>query len=145
MLIGDMKNLTHLSAKPKAAGPLLAILFVFLASHAHASAMPATCAPAKTAPGPYPSFCEIPAVPTDIRGPEAFKAAVVETRQAGRRVVVQSAPETFALPLGAGDAFAGDARAEAAPPPPETAATEDIDRFAAAARKQASPPARPRR
>ncbi len=91
----------------------------------------------------YPTFCSIPPTPSGVRQPTAFKAAVVDTRVAGARLVRQTAPSTFSL--GDTDAYAAAGRAEATPPPPMTtpsdAAAED---FARAARARAKPPKRPR-
>jgi hypothetical protein len=102
---------------------------------------PAPCGPG--AQGVYPSFCDIPRTPTDLRGPTAYGAAVVDTRQAGRRVVRATGPETFGLPLGDAAAFSREARAEAAPPPELSAAPpEDSAAVAAELRKRATPPPR---
>jgi hypothetical protein len=104
-----------------------------------AAATPAPCAPeASTA---YPSFCDIPRTPTDVRSPKAFKAAVVDLRRAGRRVVRATEPGTFGLPLGEADAFSRAAQAEAAPPSEVSAAlSENSDATAAELRRLAKPP-----
>jgi len=95
------------------------------------------------ASGAYPSFCGIPRVPTDLRGPTAYKAAVVDTRQAGRRLVRDTGPATFGLPLDEADAFSRAAQAEAAPPPEVSALPpEDSAAIAAELRKRATPPPR---
>jgi len=100
---------------------------------------PAPCAPG--ASGAYPSFCGIPRTPTDVRAPRAFKAAVVDVRRAGRRVVGATGPRTFGLPAGEADAFSKAARAEATPPP-EAAfqPSEDSEAAAAELRRRAAPP-----
>ncbi|WP_299542746.1 hypothetical protein [Phenylobacterium sp.] len=101
----------------------------------------APCAPGTSAG--YPSFCDIPPTPTDVRSPKAFRAAVVDLRRAGRRVVRASGPGTFGLPLGEADAFSRSAQAEAAPPP-EIAAppSERSEAAAAELRRRAAPPPR---
>jgi hypothetical protein len=89
----------------------------------------------------YPSFCDIPRTPTDVRSPKAFKASVVDLRRAGRRVVRATGPGTFGLPLGEADAFSRAAQAEAAPPPEVSAAPpENSEATAAELRRLAKPP-----
>jgi hypothetical protein len=91
--------------------------------------------------GAYPTFCAIPEAPRDVRGADAFKAAVVETRLAGRQTLRDSAPDTFLLPIGGAEAFAADARARAAYPSAAAAPAEQATRdFADAARARATPP-----
>jgi hypothetical protein len=104
-----------------------------------AATLPSPCAPTGTR---YPSFCDIPRTPTDVRSARAFKAAVVDTRRAGRRVVRDTAPGTFGLPLGQAEAFSQAARIEAAPPPPEAAAAPagNTEADAAELRRRATPP-----
>jgi hypothetical protein len=119
-----------------------------LALSTAASAGTVWAATASTACGPgdkgaYPSFCDIPRTPTDIRSPTAYKAVVVDTRQAGRRVVRATGPETFGLPLGEAEAFSRGAQAEAAPPPEASAMPpEDSAAIAAELKKRATPPPR---
>ncbi len=86
----------------------------------------------------YPTFCEIPPVPTDLRSAAEFRRAVVQTRLAGARLVEETAPSTFSL---AGtSAFAAAARAEAAPPPPFESDVIGTDAFLRTARDRALPP-----
>jgi hypothetical protein len=102
---------------------------------------------AQTAAG-YPSFCDIPRTPTDVRSARAFKGAVVDLRRSGRGVVRDTSPGTFGLPLGQAEAFSQAARTEAAPPPPEAAAAPAGNTEADAAelrRRAAPPPPRPPR
>jgi hypothetical protein len=117
-------------------------------------ALPGPAALAATGPAPcgpgaasYPAFCDIPRTPTDVRGGRAFKTAVVDVRRAGRRVVRDTAPGTFGLPLGQAEAFSQAARAEAAPPPEVAAAPSgDSEAYAAELRRRAAaPPPRPPR
>jgi len=129
---------------PKAsrfAAGLLAISTAASAWTVWAATAPAACGPGDQ--GAYPSFCDIPRTPTDIRGPAAYKAVVVDTRQAGRRVVRATGPETFGLPLGEAEAFSRGAQAEAAPPPEASAMPpEDSAAIAAELKKRATPPPR---
>ena len=128
-LIAAASPSTSLAAQPEAGGP-------------PASLPPDLVAKARDVHA-YPTFCSIPPTPVGVRGPGAFRAAVVDTRVAGARLVSQTAPSTFSL--GDTDAFAAAQREEAAPPPPMTAPSEaDAEAFAKAARARATPPKRPR-
>ena len=90
----------------------------------------------------YPTFCAIPATPTDVRDAAAFRREVVATRLAGARLVRMTAPETFSIT--GTDAFVAGARREAAPPPPITTPGEaDTAAFVKASRARATPPPRP--
>ena len=94
----------------------------------------------------YPTFCAIPPVPTGVRDAAAFKLAVVDVRQAGRRVVMQSAPDTFGLAPGQAADFGAEAGAEAAwPLSADPERPVDSEAYAAEARRKATPPPRPHR
>ncbi|MBS0409236.1 MAG: hypothetical protein JSR86_04925 [Proteobacteria bacterium] len=94
-------------------------------------------------PKGFPSFCSIPAIPTDVRDAGAWKTAVVDTRVAGARLQRQTDPSTWTLD--GTDAFAADARREAAAPPPMTPASEgDAEAFTQQLKARATPPPRPR-
>ena len=129
---------------PKAsrfAAGLLALSTAVCAGAVWAATAPTACGPGDR--GAYPSFCDIPRTPTDVRAPAAYKSVVVDTRQAGRRVVRATGPETFGLPLGEADAFSRRAQAEAAPPPEVSAMPpEESAAIAAELRKRATPPPR---
>lgn len=91
----------------------------------------------------YPTFCAIPPTPAGVRGAGAFKAAVMDTRISGARLVRQTAPSTFSL--SDTEAFAAAERGQAAPPPPMTMPSQGAaEDFAKAARARATPPKRPR-
>jgi hypothetical protein len=93
---------------------------------------------------PWPSFCSIPPTPRDVRSPAAFEAAVMDIREAGRRLGEESAPDSFGLPLNGADAFAVSARQEAAAPPPiNPLDVTEAEAFAREARAAAAPPSRP--
>lgn len=89
----------------------------------------------------FPTFCQIPATPNNIRTPASFRAVVVATRLAGAGVVARTAPDTFSLRDT--DEFAALARAQAAPPPPEEPAQGvGTDVFVKDALQRAAPPGR---
>jgi hypothetical protein len=93
--------------------------------------------PAK--PRRFPTFCQIPARPRNVRTGKAFKEAVVAIRLSGVRLAVETAPGTFSLEHT--DSFASAARAEAAPPPPITQPDdEQTQAFINKARALAHPP-----
>ncbi len=89
--------------------------------------------------GRFPTFCQIPTRPGDVRTGKAFRQAVVAIRLAGMRLAAQSAPATFSLDDT--DGFAGAARAQAAPPPPMASTDpQQTEAFINQAREQARPP-----
>lgn len=92
-----------------------------------------------------PTFAEIPAIPTDVRKPVEFKAAVGAEKVAAEKLKRDTAPGTWTL--SDTDAYASKARnsakvpAPAAPTEADRAATEA---FAKAARDRATaPPSKP--
>jgi hypothetical protein len=95
-------------------------------------------------PRGYPTFCSIPQIPTNVRPPEAFKSAVVETRRAGRQLVQQNAAAPTSLGFGEAEDFAEHARTYAAPPPPEVEPALDTSAFEAEARRRVAVPPKPR-
>lgn len=91
----------------------------------------------------YPSFCDIPAAPTDARGASGFKTVVVDTRLAGAGLVRETTPAHFSLDQS--DAFEAAARRQVMAPPPMTPpGGADTAAFVKAARARARPPSRPR-
>ena len=77
-----------------------------------------------------------------MRGAEAFKAAVVDTRVEGARLVRRTAPDTFTL--NATDDFLAQARRDATPPPPLTTPSDgDTAAFVKEMRARATPPPKP--
>jgi hypothetical protein len=77
-----------------------------------------------------------------VRDATAFKAAVVDTRLAGRDLVRDTQTERFTLDQTT--AFAAQAKLEATPPPPVTTPDQgDTTSFVKDARAKAKPP-RPR-
>jgi hypothetical protein len=129
-------------SRTKALWPAIVALAATIAWSSAGAGAP--CAAA--APGGYPTFCAIPATPTDVRGADAFKAAVVETRLEGRRVARASGPDTFNRPDTGADAFAASARAASTFTPAAGApAAAESEAFAASLRDRATPPKRHRR
>ncbi len=121
----------------------LAFAYAGLATAGAPSAAPCGPTTGVQATSGYPTFCSIPATPTDVRPAAAFRAAVIDTRRDGRRVRLQSAEQTFTLPVGEADSFSLQARLEAAPPAAEAQPAEaDSEAFAAEARRRVTPPAR---
>lgn len=91
----------------------------------------------------YPTFADIPPVPTDVRPLAAFGRAATELEQAGVDLARETAPGTWTLT--GTEAFASRARDIAGPDmagaESTTAATEA---FAKAQRARATPPPPPR-
>jgi hypothetical protein len=139
-----MKALTHPVSRTKAFW--LATASAAFAATASASPAPVRPCAASSAPSGYPTFCGVPLTPTNVRSADAFRAAVLDVRLAGRQVARQSAPDTFSLPLGGAESFDAAARAAAAYPAPVAGpAGLQSDAFAAAARARATPPKSHRR
>jgi len=91
--------------------------------------------------GHRPTFADIPAVPTDVRGPARIKAVVEAEQRAAAKLRRDAAPETFKLTDTEG--YAARARAEAKAPDfgaPTDADRAETEAFAAAARGRASAP-----
>jgi hypothetical protein len=92
-------------------------------------------------PATYPTFSQIPDLPKDVRSPAGWKAAVVDQRLAGRRL--QRTAERFGPVPTDAEAWAAQAKADAAPPPPVTTpAAEDDAALIASLRARASAPSR---
>ena len=92
-------------------------------------------------PHPFPTFCSIPPIPTDIRSAQGFKAAVQDVQLAKAELASQVAEDRWSL-TGTED-FAAGARSTAAPPPPMSSEA-DTEAFLKAMKKRATPPPRPR-
>lgn len=92
----------------------------------------------------YPSFAEIPAMPTDQRPLKAWGRAADEVQGAADQLAAATAPGTWTLT--ATDSFADRARADAGPalPAGESSATAEAEAFARALRERATPPPSPR-
>jgi hypothetical protein len=92
---------------------------------------------------PYPTFGQIPALPTDVRSMAGWKASVMRIKAEGARMTEMAASEPWTL--GDTDNWAAQERAAAAPPPAVTQPSEaDTEAFAAAMRARAMPPPRKR-
>lgn len=107
---------------------------------ASTSAAPALSPASALGGNGYPTFCAIPASPSDARTPAGFKAAVVDLRQSGVILRRRTGPASWSLADAEG--FAAEARTAATPPPRIVDASQsDTEAFAAAARAAAKPPA----
>lgn len=97
------------------------------------------------APGPYPTFEDIPAIPTDVRAPAQWRAAVGELLDERQTLLAETAPSTFALHDT--DAFVartqGDANVQPGDVPTDVEIAES-EAFARRLRERAIPPSRPR-
>ena len=93
---------------------------------------------------PYPTFAQIPPLPTDVRPMGAWKASVLNVKAEGAQLAEAAAAEPWTL--GDTDGWAAQERADAAAPPPITQASSqaDTEAFAAAMRARAMPPPRKR-
>jgi hypothetical protein len=93
---------------------------------------------------PYPTFGQIPPLPTDVRSMSAWKASVMSIKGDGAQLTAMAAAEPWTL--GDTDNWAAQERAAAAPPPAITQASSEADTeaFAAAMRARATPPPRKR-
>ena len=93
---------------------------------------------------PYPTFAQIPPLPTDVRTIAGWKASVTSIKAEGAQMSEMAAAEPWTL--GDTDNWAAQERAEAAPPPQITQASSEADTeaFAAAMRARAMPPPRKR-
>jgi hypothetical protein len=93
---------------------------------------------------PYPTFGQIPALPTDVRTIAGWKASVMSIKAEGAQMTEMAAAEPWTL--GDTDNWAAQERAAAAPPAPITQASSEADTeaFAAAMRARAMPPPRKR-
>ena len=92
-------------------------------------------------PGRRPTFADIPQIPTDVRRPARFKAAIDAEQAAAAKLMRETAPGTFKLHDT--EAFAALARAEAKAPDLDTPTDADraaTEAFAKAARGRASAP-----
>lgn len=93
---------------------------------------------------PYPTFGQIPPLPTDVRSIAGWKASVMSIKAEGAQMTEMAAAEPWTL--GDTDNWAAQERAAAAPPPAITQPTSEADTeaFAAAMRARAMPPPRKR-
>ena len=92
---------------------------------------------------PFPTFAQIPPMPTDVRSMAAWKVSVTTLKAAGARLTEMAANEPWTL--GDTEDWAERHRTRATPPPPVTTASQaDTEAFAAAMRARAMPPPRKR-
>ncbi len=95
-------------------------------------------------PGPYPKFADIPPVPTDVRPPEAWRAAVLDLK--GRKAQLDADAAALPPPAQDTEAYAAETRprlpSNVDAPPPET--PQQTEAYARALRERATPPPRPK-
>lgn len=109
------------------------------------SSVAAEVAAAIQAPGPYPKFSQIPAMPTDVRPDSEWRQDVVGVWTSKRQLDAEARALKFTLTNSEGWAVAERAKinpADAVPPPLD--ATLDAETFAAAERARATPPPPPK-
>lgn len=105
----------------------------------------AAVAEATKNPGPWPTFADIPQIPTDLRDAATWRAAVDDQRGAGAQTLASTAEDTWSLT--ATEAFRERAQADIdavrvhAPTDAEVAESEA---YARALRARATPPPSPR-
>jgi hypothetical protein len=95
-------------------------------------------------PTSFPSFQDIPAVPTDVRPSAEWRSSVLALRSAGEAVVRASGPDSFSLADTEG--FVAGVKARLDPrstTPPTAAEIAESAAFVKAARARATPPPRP--
>ena len=109
------------------------------------SSVAAEVAAAIQAPGPYPRFSQIPAMPKDVRPDTDWRKNVVSVWTAKRQLDAEAKALKFTLSNTENWAIAERAKinpADAAPPPADV--TLDAETFAAAERARATPPPAPK-
>lgn len=110
-----------------------------------ASPLAAEIARETATPGPYPTFADIPEVPTDVRSPQEWDVAVNALLDERQTLLAETAPSTFAL-HDTDDFAAGAVRAANVQPGdvPTDADIAESEAFARRLRERAIPPPRPR-
>jgi hypothetical protein len=95
-------------------------------------------------PAPWPKLAAVPPKPTDVRPLKAWKASVMTIRGEGDALTREAAAEPWTLHDS--EAWAGDERGAAVPPPQitEASSSADTEAYAAALRARATPPPRKR-
>jgi hypothetical protein len=101
----------------------------------------AACASSKS-DGGYPTFASIPAAPTDVRAPAAWRNSVAGVSAAGAKLNAETAPSTFSL--NNTEAFAESMRRKldaGGPPVTDPAVSRaEADAFSRSIRARATPP-----
>jgi hypothetical protein len=94
---------------------------------------------------PFPTFAQVPPLPTDVRSIAAWKESVTSLKAKGAQLTERVASEPWTL-SGDTEAWAAGKRAAAEPPSPVTTPSSqaDTEAFAAAMRARAMPPPRKR-
>ena len=107
------------------------------------SAAAAQVRAAQQAPGPYPTFAQIPNLPTDVRPIGAWRAAVTGALAEKHQVDADNAAYPYSLSDTQGFADAQHARIPPAEAAPSTDATSAADAYAASVRARATKPPPP--
>lgn len=108
-----------------------------------ASACLAVAGCASSAPkSGYPTFASIPAAPTDVRAPAAWRSSVAGVAAAGAKLNAETAPSTFSLNDTEGFAEATRRKLDAggAPVTDEAVSRAEADAFSRSIRARATPP-----
>lgn len=85
----------------------------------------------------YPSFADIPAIPQDLRPVRLYGREARAVKQAGEKLVAETAPETWTLKNT--ESFAAEAQRDAGPTF-EEGPQRDPEAFARELRERATPP-----
>lgn len=91
----------------------------------------------------FPTFAQIPPVPTDVRPVRAWGPAAKQVELAAAQLMRDTAPSTWTL--SDTDTFAADARRRAGPVPAAESTTAATEAYAKELRKRATPPPPPKR
>jgi hypothetical protein len=95
----------------------------------------------KVATNGYPTFASIPAAPTDVRPPAAWRNNIAGITAAGAKLNAETAPSTFSLTNTEDFAEAMRRKLDAGGAPADEAATRaEADAFARSIRQRATPP-----
>jgi hypothetical protein len=107
------------------------------------SAAAAQVRAAQQAPGPYPTFSQIPNVPTDVRPISAWKATVTQVLGEKHQVDAANAAYPYSLSNTQGFVDAQHAQFPAAETAPPTDSSSASDAYAASVRARATKPPPP--
>jgi hypothetical protein len=141
MILALMKALSRYFSMTQPLRVCVGLLAIYAPSAVKAASCDDASSTAEGENRAWPTFCAIPSAPKSTRSPAAFKAAVVETRLAGRDLDAEAGAANFSL--SDTEEFAARARMEATPPPPMTiAGAPDAAAFVNGASATKAPPVR---
>ncbi|HZC16116.1 MAG TPA: hypothetical protein VE309_05095 [Caulobacteraceae bacterium] len=104
------------------------------------SAVAAQVKAAQKAPGPYPTFSQIPAIPKDVRPVSAWRATVTQTLAEKHQVDAANAAYPYSLHDTQAFADAQHAQIPAAEAAPSSDTSSASDAYAASVRARATKP-----